>query len=156
MQANSVELYDLSFRDFPDRWQPAVMDQLAGIQQSGCYRSVLYKAPADADETLAAGAYQRMQLQLMAGSWIVAVSHNPLSTPPASGFLWQVTDLGLGHVWFSRPTSNFFALPLWILPAPYPVVKPASFLVEFWNTSSASLRCKMVFRVAEPHSVSND
>ena len=103
-----------------------------------------------------------------------------LNVPPnKSGFSCQITDLSIDHKLFSRPApeawfindqvfggsdnpfppypgaTRGFTFPSFprLLPAPYPVVPPGQFQVEFWNSlGSVNTDVQMTFLVLVPDS----
>lgn len=102
-----------------------------------------------------------------------------INVPPnASGFSCQITDLSIDHKLFSRPApeawfindnllsastgappypanTKGFTFPSFVrlLPAPYPVVPPGQFQVEFWNSLDVlNTDVQMTFLVLVPDS----
>ncbi|TAJ99762.1 hypothetical protein EPO44_10195 [bacterium] len=147
---NSLTLQN-SYRDVDGAWDAAAIQALRDIHLSDCFLPRYYKAPGDSTEVMASGAYQRFVLNLVPGSFIWAISRNDGGDDTQS-FLWNMTDIGLGHQFGTKPLPDKQPQTNWPLAAPYPVIGNGAFLVEFWNTqtSAATNRVSLVFRVAEP------
>lgn len=131
---------------------------------------------------LAGNGYLDYALVIPAGSWILGFLHaytssaspNTTDPPVQSSFRFQLTDVQIGYKFFTRPvpeawllndlpSSNSLApwgtglltVPIQsvrLLGAPYPVVPPGIFKLEFWNmlmTQNSGIRLSAV--VAEPN-----
>lgn len=155
------------YRDFwnaYDSWAAAQIDE---ILNAGCYQPRYYHAPRNADENIAGPGYLKYNLSIPPGSWILGYWHfNRSSSASPPFFMAMITDLGLNHKWFTTPMPEYFfdnhgqlgtvtvtgTYPRGpsLLAAPYPVVAPGQFLVEFWQPNAATNRCQLTFAVAEP------
>ena len=171
----SIPLSPLSLnqmtRDLWGQYDCSAIAQLADLANDPCYSIKFYKAPADDDEVMAAGAYVAYGLKITPGSIIfgfylpcVPVADDlPTSAPPA--FTVQITDVALDHKWFDDPVASLFlanykpviqsavALQTGSFPnllcAPYPVVGNGLFMVELQETSGEAQRIELVFGVLE-------
>jgi hypothetical protein len=132
--------------------------------QPDCYRMRVYSAPSQEDRLIPAGGYARATVAITPGAFILGI----LRAADGQDFFFQVTDVALGHKWFSEPVPNgFFEKPYvqdaplnhlsqlpWLLEAPYPVPEGGGlFLCEFWNDSSSVRTAQFVqlyLLVAEP------
>ena len=158
---------DVNYRDWWQHYTSFAAAQVDDILNSGCYAPRYYHAPRNPDELITGpNGYLKYSLVITPGSWIVGYWHRGTTAANAvPSFLVMITDLALNHRWFTTPISEEFfdqAAPLLanlnnhqpagpsMLCAPYPVVDPGSFLVEFWQPNNATNRCQLTFAVAEP------
>jgi len=120
-------------------------------------------------------------LTLPVGSFILGFLHaftslgsvNTTDPPVQSGFRIMITDVKANYKFFNKPvpeayflndvpsanpSSPLSATSLYVLnqtprllPAPYPVVAPGVFKIEFWNLlNETNVYCRMSFLVAVP------
>jgi hypothetical protein len=143
--------------------------QLAGVPANG-YKTYLMALPV--------GSFILGFLHTTSSAPGSAGSTPPsIQVPPnASGFTCQITDLAIDHKLFSHPTPEAwfindnllgassgappypgntlgFTFPSFVrlLPAPYPVVPPGQFQVEFWNSLDVvNTDVQMTFLVLVP------
>jgi hypothetical protein len=139
-----------------------------GLQPT-CYRMRIYSTPPQEDRVIPQNGYLRSTMAVTPGSFILGI----MRATDNNRFFFQVTDVALGHKWFSDPVpSGFFEKPFvsnafpahlsqlpWLFEAPYPV--PAGgglFLWEFWNDTTISQGAEFVqvyLLVAEPRCNAN-
>ena len=148
------------YRDYWSEYYSMAAAECDKILAAGCYAPRYYHAPRNADELIQGpGGYLKYSLVIPAGSWILGFYR---AATGSVGFLFNLTDVGLNHKFFSTPVPDTFfdslktglgaqigPLPPSLFCKPYPVVDPGSFLVEFWQNNNANLRCQMTFLVAE-------
>jgi hypothetical protein len=91
-------------------------------------------------------------LEIPAGSFIYGFFHGSVQF-----FSVQITDLGLSYKWFNTPIPDSVLVSdpgeCYLLPAPYPVMAPGTFLCEFWSTQTPgnfSTLLSLTFGVAVP------
>lgn len=118
---------------------------LALAYQPDCYRPKIYSAPEISNQTIAPLGYVRAPIVITPGAFLLGF------LVADAAFLFNLTDVALGHSFFSQPTPSSFvskqqlsanvtrftgfgntALP-WLFEAPYPVVGGGLFMAEFWN-----------------------
>lgn len=143
-------------RDTWSEYDAYVIAQMEAALCDECYKPKIYKSPDISQEVLAAtgpGAYVSHGLKITPGALIVGFlfPSNFLQTEVNV----QITDVGLGHKWYSEPVpwvllSNGKPFMPNLLRKPYPVVDPGRFLVELWNVSGAQFRAQLRFLVLEP------
>lgn len=164
-----LELDQLT-RPYYGHWDAYQIAQLAPLADEDCYQPKWYKAPASADEVIAAKGYASYGLKITPGSLIWSVSVPALlSTGAPPQFNVQIQDVSLQHYFWSEPIPSFFlgnfkpaylsASPLEatglecsfpnLWPAVHPVVGSGTFLVELWNPTDAAQRVELVFGVLE-------
>ena len=157
-------------RDYWGHYDPWVISQLAPLADQDCYQPKFYKAPASADELIAAGGTANYGLKITPGSIIFGFYLPALiSTSAPQPFSVQITDTSLRMKWFDEPVPSIFLAnfkptglstnPLLtsgaifsfpnLLNAPYPVVGDGLFMVDLWNTGAAQARIELVFGVLE-------
>lgn len=144
-----------SYRDWWPQFAPNTLALMEGINRSGCYVPRFFVAPSGGNlvqNSVAPGSYVNWVLEIPAGSFIYGFFHGVVQQ-----FSMQITDLGLGYKWFNTPApdSLFVNDPgsCYLLPAPYPVMAPGTFLFEFWSTQtpgSANTLLSMTVGVAVP------
>jgi hypothetical protein len=161
---------DALSRDYWGHYDAWVVSQLAPLANQSCYEPKFYKAPATADELIAAGAAVNYGLQITPGSLIFGF-YLPalLATAAPLPFSVQVIDTSLRHKWYDEPIPSIFLSNLkptglsanQLLPtgaafsypnlfnAPYPVVGSGLFMVNIWNTGAAAARIELIFGVLE-------
>ena len=161
---------DALSRDYYGHYDAWVMQQLAPLAESDCYQPKFYKAPASADEYMAAGGNAQYGLKITPGSLIYGFYLPALvSTSLPIPFSVQITDTSLRHKFFDEPVpsiflANFkptglstnpllasgaiFSFPS-LLNAPYPVVGSGLFKVDIWNTGATAQRIQLIFGVLE-------
>lgn len=152
---NPLSLYPF-WRDTWGYYDPVAVAQLAPLAYDDCYQPKYYKAPDDADEVMASGAYLKFGLEITPGSIIWGIFHRPATGGfDVPGFVFKVTDMSLGIEIWDTPHPDIFVsnngpgfFP-WLLNAPYPVVGSGLFNVEFWNNSGGALRVNLIFGVCE-------
>jgi hypothetical protein len=161
---------DALTRDYYGHYDAFVISQLAPLADQDCYQPKFYKAPASADEYMAAGGNAQYGLKITPGS-IIYGFYLPglISTLAPLPFSAQITDLTLRNKFFDEPVpsiflANFkptglstnplltngaiFSFPS-LLNAPYPVVGSGLFRVDLWNTGATAARIELVFGVLE-------
>jgi hypothetical protein len=117
---------------------------LALAYRPDCYRPKIYSAPEISNQTIPPLGYVRAPIVITPGAFLLGLLVADV------GFVFQLTDVALGHSFFSQPTPASFvakqqlpqnilpfsvgnsALP-WLFEAPYPVVGSGLFMAEFWN-----------------------
>lgn len=150
-----------TFRDYWGNFNAYAVDQLAPAIYEPCYRPKFYKAPDDNRELIPAYSDLEASLEITPGSMIIGFYHN-LTTGVGGtsglgagvGYLVQVKDESLCHYLQRQPVPDYFlgnydaGFPN-LLCAPYPVTGNGRFSIHFWNPTSATLRCELVFGVLE-------
>ena len=161
---------DALTRDYWGHYDPWVISQLAPLADQDCYQPKFYKAPASADELIAAGDTANYGLKITPGSIIFGFYLPALiATSAPQPFSVQITDTSLRMKWWDEPvpsiflgnfkptglssnpllpTGAIFSFPN-LLNAPYPVVGDGLFMVDIWNTGAAQARIELVFGVLE-------
>ena len=161
---------DALTRDYKGHYDAYVISQLAPLANEQCYQPKFYKAPASADEVIAAGGNAQYGLKITPGSLIYGFYLPGLvNTLLPLPFSVQITDVQLRHKFFDEPVpsvflANFkpeglstnpllasgaiFSFPS-LLNCPYPVVSPGMFKVDIWNTGDSAARIQLVFGVLE-------
>lgn len=161
---------DALTRDYMGHYDAWVISQLAPLANQDCYQPKFYKAPASADEVIAAGGNAQYGLKITPGSLIYGFYLPGLISSLAPiPFSVQITDTTLRHKFFDEPVpsiflANFkptglstnplltagaiFSFPS-LLNAPYPVVGSGLFKVDIWNTGAVTQRIELIFGVLE-------
>lgn len=160
---------DTLTRDYYGAWDGYILAQLAPLVENTCYQPKIYRAPALANELVAAGGYASFGMKVTPGAIIYG-----FYLPPSSAianvpgqFLLQIRDMALKHDWWDQPIPSYFvannkpsylssgqdvagAFPN-LLDAPYPVVGKGLFAVQLWNGDNVNAqRIELVFGVLEP------
>lgn len=143
---------DYDYADYWGEFLPLALENWWPIVNAGCYIPRWFQAPTNTMEQMTAGLYNAYQLQLPAGSFILAILHELLEGVSGT-FTTQVTDTSLAHQWFSQPVpdSMFYKTSGrngYVIPKPYPVIVPGNFTVERWCRSAG--KCELLFAVAVP------
>lgn len=161
---------DALTRDYWGHYDAAAIAQLAPLAYERCFQPKWYKAPAAAQEVVAANGYAAYGLVITPGSilfgfYLPAV----LSTNAPPQWNVQITDQVLNRKFWDDPVpsimvGNFkptylsaLAFPAGgkcgsfpnLLCAPYPVVGNGLFYVELWETSGSQQRIELVLGVLE-------
>lgn len=163
-------------RDYWGHYDAAVIAQLAPLSLEACYQPKFYKAPATAQEVVAANAYVTYGLKITPGDLIYGFYLPALvSTSAAPQYNIQITDENIHRTdgrprkFWDSPIPSFFlanykpcflnglAYPAAgaigsfpnLLNAPYPVVGDGLFLIEFWETSGVQQRIELVIGCLE-------
>jgi hypothetical protein len=138
MRLNAQELQP-NYRDWWPQFDPNTLALLDGINKSGCFVPRFFVAPAGGNlsqNTQAAGSYVNYVLEIPVGSFIWGIYN-----ASDQQFALQVTDMGLSYKWFNTPTPMQVLLAdpgaPYLLPSPYPVMSPGTFMFEFYSTSTA-------------------
>jgi hypothetical protein len=161
---------DALTREYYGHYDAFVIGQIAPLAEQDCYQPRFYKAPASADEFIAAGGNAQYGLKITPGSLIYGFYLPGLvSTLAPLPFSVQITDVSLRNKFFDEPVpsiflANFkptglstnpllaaggiFSFPS-LLNAPYPVVGSGLFKVDLWNTGAAAARIELIFGVLE-------
>lgn len=133
------------WRDYWGRWDSKSSGHVADLNDPERFRPSFYSVPSRLSQTLAAGEYAQAQISITPGSFVWGLAH-----PSAADFVFQITDLSLGHEWFNQPISDYcIESAFWPLPEPYPVVYPGLFRIEVWNGFAGSATCELILCVAE-------
>lgn len=120
---------------------------------SGCYDPKIYKSPDITQEVIPANGYVSHGLRIVPGSLIIGFSF-PADFATTEVNV-QITDTGLDHRWYTDPVPWYFLsngkldMPN-LLRAPYPVIEPGVFLIEFWNIQDEEFRTQLQFLCLEP------
>ncbi len=141
MNLNPLEL-EPSYRDWWCQFDPNSLALLDGINSSKCFVPRFFMGPSGGNKPQNAqppGTYLSWMMIIPPGSFIYAI----FMAAPTTGFVLQVTDMAISHKWFSTPiSSDIFTGSVgttpsrspYLLPAPYPVLAPGAFQLEFWST----------------------
>ena len=166
-------------RDYWGQYDPAIIAQLAALANDPCYSIKFYKAPADAQENMAAYAYVTHGLRITPGSIIfgfylaaVVNTENPVISAPGA-FTVQITDVSLDRKFWDEPVSSLMLSnfkPTYqsnelnasppgtginmgsfphLLCTPHPVVGSGQFDIEIQETSGSAQRIQLVIGVLE-------
>lgn len=137
MNLNPLSLQP-SYRDWWPQYAPNQLALMEGINRSGCYVPRFYVAPSGGNlvqNAVAPGQYVNWVLEIPAGSFIWGFYHGSIQN-----YSLQITDLGMAYKWFNTPIPDSVLLSdpgsPYLLPAPYPVMAPGTFLFEFWSTQT--------------------
>lgn len=149
---------DFLYRDYPGEYLPPIVEQLAELEQQGCYATRWVRIPDNQLEVLGtARPYLQYDFEIKPGSFIAGIKHNV-----AKGFNFQLSDPNLNLKLFSdpvpdyllmagnsTPTTDYGQWTYW-LSSLYAVVAPGRFIAEWWNTSGAQINdCGLTLLVAE-------
>jgi hypothetical protein len=161
---------DALSRDYWGHYDAWIISQLAPLAANECYQPKFCKAPASADEVIAANANASYGLKITPGSLIFGFYLPGLVAtfaPPL--FSVQIIDQSLRHKFWDEPIPSIFlanfkpeslsANPLLasgaigsfpnLLNCPYPVVGDGLFMVQVWETSGAAQRIELILGVLE-------
>jgi hypothetical protein len=160
---------DTLTRDYYGSWDAYVLAQLAPLVDNPCYQPKIYRAPALANEVIAAGGYASFGLKITPGAIIYGFYLPPSSqySNVPGQFLVQIRDMALKHDFWDQPIPAYFLAnnkPSYLslsqdvlgsfpnlLDAPHPVVGKGLLSVQLWNGDTAnSQRVELVFGVLEP------
>lgn len=137
MNLNPLSL-QAEYRDWWPQYAPNQLELMAGINASGCYVPRFYVAPSGGNliqNAVAPGQYVNWVLEIPAGSFIWGFYHGSVQQ-----FSLQITDLGMAYKWFNTPIPDSVLVSdpgsPYLVPAPYPVMAPGTFLFEFWSTQT--------------------
>ena len=137
MNLNPLSLQP-SYRDWWPQYAPNQLALMEGINRSGCNVPRFYVAPSGGNlvqNAVAPGQYVNWVLEIPAGSFIWGFYHGSIQN-----YSLQITDLGMAYKWFNTPIPDSVLLSdpgsPYLLPAPYPVMAPGTFLFEFWSTQT--------------------
>jgi hypothetical protein len=163
-------------RDYWGHYDAAVIAQLAPLSLEACYQPKFYKAPATAQEIVAANGYVTYGLKLTPGDLLVGYQLPSLvSTSQAPQYNLQITDENIHRAdgrprkFWDSPIPSFFLSnykPAYLssltfpaagqigtfpnlINAPYPAVGDGLFLIEFWETSGVQQRIELVLVTLE-------
>jgi hypothetical protein len=161
---------DALTRDYWGHYDASAIAQLAPLAYEPCFQPKWYKAPAAAQEVMAANSYATYGLSITPGS-IIFGWYLPalLSTSLPPQWNVQITDQSLNRTFWDDPIPSVFlsnlnptylsalAFPTAgkagsfpsLLNRPYPVVGSGVFYVELWETSGAKQRVELVIGVLE-------
>lgn len=151
MNLNPLTL-ETEYRDWWPQYAPNQLALMEGINRSGCYVPRFFVAPSGGNliqNPVAAGQYVNFVLEIPPGSFIYGFFHGT-----EIGYSLQISDLGLTYKWFNTPIPDAVLVSdpgqCYLLPAPYPVMAPGTFLFEFWNTSGGDALLSLTLGVAVP------
>ena len=151
MNLNPLTL-ETEYRDWWPQYAPNQIALMEGINRSGCYVPRFFVAPSGGNlvqNPVAAGQYVNFVLEIPPGSFIYGFFHGA-----TIGYSLQISDLGLTYKWFNTPIPDSILVSdpdqCYLLPAPYPVMAPGTFLFEFWNTSGGDALLSLTLGVAVP------
>lgn len=161
---------DALTRDYWGHYDAYAIAQLAPLAYEPCYQPKLYKAPAQAQESIAAKGYAAYGLSITPGSIIYGFYLPALlssSAPPQWNV--QIKDESLNRKFWDDPipsvlianfkpnylgqlpfpaTGNAGSFPN-LLQSPHPVVGKGTFYVELWNPTASAQRVQLVIGVLE-------
>lgn len=158
-------------RDLWGQFDALAIAQLAPLANDPCYQLKFYKAPADDQELMTAGAFASYGMRITPKSVVFGFYLPCLAVPGAlttsapPQFLVRIRDESLGREWFDDPVASLFLAnykPCYqsvynnntgsfpnLLTAPYPVVGTGMFTVEIQESAGITQRIQLVFGVLE-------
>ena len=140
-------------REVWSEYDAAAMAIIEPAIASGCYDPKIYKSPDITQEVIAAAGYVPHGLKITPGALIIGFAFP--ADFETTEINVQITDQGLDHKWYTDPVPWYFLsngkldMPN-LLRAPYPVVEPGVFLIEYYNISTEAFRTQLDILVLEP------
>lgn len=151
-------------RDLWGEFDPLAIAEFSPVAYDPCYRpKIIVGLDSQAQSVPATNGYSEAVIKLLAGSLIVGfLFGNDYTNDGNYQFNIQITDLELGHAFFSEPVSQSFLVNQQgcpnsqsvnypnLLSSPYPVTGKGRFLFQVWNQTAAVLTVIPLILTVEP------
>lgn len=147
-----------AYNQFEQGYAAAVMQSMAALRGAANYEHFWLAVPDDRNSNIAARGTFDTRVKLADYAYIVAISG--YSAQAASCKL-QITDLGTGAAFFSKPvqltsasggsgSSSGVSNILWFLPKPRLVLPPAELSIQIHNLATVANTVQLVLHLAQP------